>query len=262
MPKKWTADEEAVKKKELFNLYIKKNKSIGEIAEILEIGESTVYDRLLRLKIPIIRENKIGYNNKRNDIFFPKKFSENLAEFVGILLGDGHLSPTQVSVTLGKKNEYDDYVVSLIEKIFKITPRKIFTERKDAVIYLGSTELVKWFISMGLVFNKVKSQVDFPKWIFQEKNYMRGVLRGFFDTDGSVYKLRHGVQFSYCNKSKPLLKSIRFILKELGFHPSKFTNNKNIYLTRKNDLIRYFNEIGFGNKKHEKRFFEFCGCVV
>lgn len=263
MPRKWTKKEEVAKRKELLNFYVKQNKTIGEIAKILKVGESTVYDRLLRLKIPVNRQNKKGFNNERNDVFIPQKFSEDLAEFIGILLGDGHLTPFQVSVTLGKKDEYDDYVIKLMNRLFKVKPKKIFTREGHIVIYLGSARLVKWFLAMGMVFNKVKYQVDFPEWIFQKKEFMAKAIRGFFDTDGSVYRLRHGVQFSYCNMSKPLLLSARKMLIELNFFPSKINNNKNIYLTRKSDLKRYFNEVGFGNKKHKKRFLKFInGCVA
>ena len=180
-----------------------------------------------------------------------------MAEFVGILLGDGHLSLSQVSVTLGKKDEYADHVMDLMENLFHARPKKILTKRKDVVIYIGSTMLVRWFVSMGLVHNKVQYQVDFPRWIFKNRKYMTRTLKGFFDTDGSVYKLRYGAQMSYCNKSKPLLKSARIMLLELGYSPSKINNSKNIYLTRRQDLFRYLREIGFGNKKHEKRFLKF-----
>jgi len=129
MAKRWTIKEEFSKKNELSLLYVRRNKPIGEIARILDIGESTVYDRLLRLKIPVNRKNKEGYNNIRNDICIPKKFSENLAEFVGILLGDGHLRSSQVSVTLGKKDEYANHVMDLMDGLFHARPKKIFTKR-------------------------------------------------------------------------------------------------------------------------------------
>lgn len=263
MPGKWTKKEEIAKKKELLNLYVRQNKTINEISEILNIGESTVYDRLLRLKIPISRQNKEGYNNTRRDIIIPEKYSEDLAEFVGILLGDGHLTPFQVSVTLGSKDEYTAYVMDLMERLFGARPKQIFTKEGHIVIYTGSVRLVRWFLEMGLVFNKVKCQVDFPRWIFQRKEFMARAVKGFFDTDGSVYKLKYGMQFSFCNVSKPLLKSVRNMLKELDFSPSEINKNKNVYLTKRAELFRYSKEIGFGNKKHEKRFLRFFnGCVA
>lgn len=263
MARKWTEQEELNKRKELFRLYVKDNKTIGELAKILGIGESTVYDRLIRLKIPTLRSQKPRYNNVRSDIRIPLEYSAELAEFVGLLLGDGHLTPTQVTVSLGKKDEYVPFVIELTKTLFKINPKCIVSPRGDSVVYFGSTKAVRWLISMGLAFNKTKAQVDLPDWIFLRKAFMRGALRGLFDTDGSVYKLKFGTQISFTNKSVPLLYSVRRALLKLGFCPSKVTANK-VYLTRRGDLVRFFREIGFKNKKHQKRFLHFIsnGCVA
>lgn len=103
MARTWTLQEERTRREELLSLYVQKNKTIKEIGRILGIADSTVHDRLKRFNIPSLRHKKSGYNNKRRDSTIPKNYSTELAEFVGILLGDGHLSATQVTVTLGTK---------------------------------------------------------------------------------------------------------------------------------------------------------------
>ncbi len=261
MPSRWTRFQEENKRKELYQLYIRENKAIGEIAELLNLAESTVYDRLIRLNISIIKDKKAGFNNKRSDVLIPKKYTDDLAEFVGVLLGDGHIAPTQITVTLGKKDEFIPYVKKLIKRIFGIEARNTKSKDGDTTIYFGSVEAVRYFLKMGLVAHKVKSQVDIPKWIFKKRKFMRRVLRGLFDTDGSVYKLRFGTQVSFCNHSRPLIDSVKRILHSLGFSPSKISGY-NLYLTRREDLGKFFKEIGFGNKKHIKRFKRFYGCVA
>ena len=57
---------------------------------------------------------------------------------------------------------------------------------------------------------------------------------------------------AFCNRSIPLLGSIRKILLSLNYFSSKISKY-NIYLTKKSDLYRYATEIGFGNSKHFKR---------
>lgn len=256
MPAKWSTDEKVRKYDELIFLYIDQNKTIREVAKILGIGESTVYDRLVRLGISSQRSKKERYNNIRQDIFVPVDYSPELAEFTGILLGDGHLNPTQVMITLGRKDEYVDYVVHLIHLLFTARAKVLVLPKGHFVVYIGSTVLVRWFLEMGLCFNKVKSQVDVPRWIFSQEVFMRAALRGLFDTDGSVYRLKFGTQISFCNKSKPLIRSVRKMLVILGFSPSRISGS-NLYLTKKSDLDRFFLELGFKNKKHEKRFLEF-----
>lgn len=256
MARKWNKIEELNKKKELTRLYVKENRTIDEIAGILNIGESTAYKRLLRLSIKPTPFKKITYRNINYNVTIPKIYSEKLAEMVGILMGDGHLSSTQVTVTLGKKDEYVDYVSNLMEALFHVRPKTSITKEGHYIIYLGSTRLVRWFLKMGLSFNKVRDQVNIPRWCFRNKYYLKNLVRGLIDTDGSVYKLKHGVQISFCNRSKPLLESTRLALLKLRFTPSR-VSGYNIYLTRQDNLLRYYKEIGFNNKKHEKRFLEF-----
>ncbi len=256
MPRRWNILEEKEKFKELKRLYVVNNKTIGEIAELLSLGESTIYQRLLRLGITPVPSKKSRYRNRNISINIPKRYSVDLAEFIGILLGDGHITPTQVTVTLGTKDEFIDYVAQLMKKLFGDTPKIITTNDNGKVVYIGSTVLVRWLLAMGLVFNKVKHQVGIPRWCLSRRSYMKRVIRGLIDTDGSVYRLRDGVQISFCNRSRPLLESARSILLNLGYSPSKISGY-NIYLTRRGDLIKYFNEVGFSNRKHQKRFLEF-----
>lgn len=254
MTEKWTKREEKLYRIELEKYYIDENKSIREVSAILDIGQSTVYDRLIRLGITPTRSNKLGFNNKRNDISIPTRFSGKLAEFIGIMLGDGHITPTQVTVTLGNKEKsYTRYVAKLIKDIFNIEPKIITVGNGYCVIYFGSTDVVNWLLSMGLVFNKVKKQVDAPSWIFSKVDYMNRFLKGFFDTDGSIYKLRFGVQLAFTNRSIPLLKSLQKCLFLMGYSPSKLSDFR-IYLTKQKDIADFFETVKPTNKKHKDRF--------
>lgn len=254
MARIWTDNEEKAKRLELEKLYVNKNMSIGEIARKLKLGKSTVYDRLIRLKIKTMRSNKAKFNNKRTDIVLPSFHSNKLSELIGIMLGDGHLTKTQLTVTLGnKENKYVNHVAELISKVFNVKPKIIKTKKGYFVVYFGSTVVVHWLLSMGLTFNKVKNQVNVPPWIFSNHNYVKGFLRGFFDTDGSVYKLRYGIQISLTNRSIPLLKSSHRAFCILGFNPSKVSKFR-VYLTRRKEITRFFKVIKPANHKHQIRF--------
>lgn len=259
MARRWTIKEENEKRRELTFLYVEQNKTIDEVGKILDIAESSVFDRLLRLGIPSEPEKKVTYLNKRRDVQIPSSFTEKLAEFTGILLGDGHISPTQILVSFNSnEKEYLLYVSQLVQDLFHIpAPKYIKRLYQDSCdLYIGAVELVRFFKSMGLVSNKVEEQVDVPAWIQKSPEYQKSLLRGLFDTDGSIYKLRFGFQINLCNKSLPLLTSASKMLSGLGYHPSKISHSK-IYLTRREELLRYVNGIGFGNLKHlekAKRF--------
>lgn len=256
MARRWTKKEENKYKSELIKLYIKKNKSLKEVSNILRISEQGVFRRLIRLGIKTQPYLKNNYLKKRGDVKLPTKYSEDLAEFFGIMLGDGHLSHFQVVVSLGNKEEdYAKYVKSLIEKIFKTKVKISVRATGYRDIYLGSVVVTKWLSNQGLVSNKVKYQVDVPKWIFTKNIFMQSFLRGFFDTDGSVYKLRYGVQVSFCNRSLPILRSLQLILKKLKYSPSNISGY-NLYLTKKQDVKNFFEFVKPSNSKHLRRYLE------
>lgn len=83
----------------------------------------------------------------------------------------------------------------------------------------------------------------------------------FFDTDGSVYKLRYGIQIAFSNRSLPLLISLRSMLIDLKYKPSHIVSNR-VYLTKKTDLKRFFEEIKPHNRKHTERFKKFKKILV
>ena len=202
MPKKWSEIEEQKHRKILKELYIDRNLTIFEVAQKLGIAYQTVYDRLNRLGIKTVPYLKENYTNKRT--LKINGYTDELAEFIGIMCGDGHVSDEQVFVFLGNKSDdYGDYVRSLFKKVFKYELKAIKRDNKYLVLYAGFRELVKFLMEMGFVKNKVKEQIRVPRWIFTNKNFMDAFIRGFFDTDGSVYKLRWGNQISFCNRSIP-----------------------------------------------------------
>ena len=256
MPRRWSPEEEKEKRRELAELYEHQNRSIGEIAELLGITPTSVYDRLLRLNISIQRHLKPG-TNKARLIPLPA-FSGDLAEFCGIMLGDGHIGTGQLWVNVNAKTDlpYVTYVQDLFEKLFLFRPR--VTARRDAAavaLYLTSSSLVRNLQNIGLHSpNKVRDQVGVPAWIFSSTDYRQRFLRGFFDTDGSIYRLKwfDAAQMSFSNRSRPLLDGTRQALLDLEYHPSRVSDHS-VYLTRRRDIERYIQEIGFGNAKHRQR---------
>ncbi len=252
MPRPWTREEQNQKLNEIKKLYVKEGKTIAQVGKILGIANSTAFERLQRFGIPSNPKFK-----RRQDIVLPTVHTSNLAEFFGVMLGDGKLSHFQVAVNLGTKElSYARYVVELIAGIFKARPKIGIRGNGYKDVYLGSVAISEWLRREGLVYNKVSAQVDVPGWIFDTDAFMKGFLRGFFDTDGSIYKLRWGRQIAFNNRSIPLLKSTRDMLLCLGYSPSKVSGFK-VYVTRKTEVKKFFKEIHPSNEKHQMRFRKF-----
>ena len=253
MPSRWTLEEERKYRRELERLYVCDNKTIAEVGRTLGIAPQTVFQRLQRIDVTINPSRKKSYLNRRQDIRLPT-YTATLAEFLGIMLGDGHLSHFQFIVSLGTKEEqYAVWVAKLCKQLFGVTPKIAVRTSGYRDVYFGSVHITKWLRAMGLVGNKVKSQIDIPRWIFENHEFMKRFVRGFFDTDGSVYQIRYGIQISFTNHSLPLLASLRKMLIVLGYKPSRLSSWK-VYITHQEEVRRFFGEISPKNFKHIRRF--------
>lgn len=199
----------------------------------------------------------------RKEISKPKSSVES-AEFIGIMLGDGGISDYQINITFNRETdmEYSKHIQKLINKLFSISASvTLYRPEKFGRIVVSGRNLVEFLKDKGLkVGNKVKNQVDIPRWIMKNKKYSIACLRGLLDTDGSFYEYRHKVfnkeyrNFAMCftNHSQPLLISVYKILKELCFEPVR--NSERVYLYKRKDIWRYFQEVNSHNPKHIMRY--------
>jgi len=193
------------------------------------------------------------------------RHSKDLAEFVGILLGDGGITPSQIKISLHKFDDraFSFHVKHLIQKLFAINPAVY--ERKEEntiIIAISRTELVKYFNAMGLpIGNKVKHQVDVPIWIKRSRAFTRCCLRGLFDTDGCFYidkhrykdKIYNNPAMNFTNRSFPLLSFFKENIEKLDMHPTR-TTKFSVALRRENEIQDYFQKVGSSNPKHLNKF--------
>jgi len=194
-------------------------------------------------------------------VSFPRQ-SSALAEFCGIVLGDGGITDYQVTITLNLKDdaEYSVFVIRLCEKLFGFSPG-IYIRKEDntQTILLSRVEVVRFLTKRtGLVKgNKVKHQVSVPDWIMAKKSYQVSCLRGLVDTDGSIFTHRYivnGKQYAYkklsfASASGPLKSDVYKILKVLGMKP-RLAGKFDVRLDSKADMCSYFNLVSSSNPKH------------
>lgn len=192
--------------------------------------------------------------------------SPALAEFIGIMLGDGGMTDYQARITLNSETDrkYSFYVQKLIKKLFNIESSRLmrkFREEKAVDILISSKSLINFLLKKDLkTGHKINNNIDIPKWIKSKSEYKIACLRGLMDTDGSFYLYKHKVNgkiynnFAICftSYSNLLLNSACKILKELDFRPSG--TKKRIYLHRKKDIRNYINRIGSNNPKHLAKY--------
>ncbi|MBI4972274.1 MAG: LAGLIDADG family homing endonuclease [Candidatus Omnitrophica bacterium] len=105
--------------------------------------------------------------------------------------------------------------------------------------------------------DKISNKVTIPGWIIENEKYSKACIRGLIDTDGCVYELKPHwpglIQISYKCYNKTMLEDVRKIFLNLGFTVSKISNNC-VYITRKDQIAKFVNEINFNNSKHRIRY--------
>ena len=202
----------------------------------------------------------------RKPVNRPRK-SVELAEFFGIMLGDGGITNIgqQIKITLNSRDdkEYIEFVCSLIEKLFHRKPG--ISARKNAIastIYVSSMDLVDYLVKLGLkTGNKVKLQVDIPDWIKNNKAYSLACVRGLVDTDGCVFNHTYKVnneyylykKLAFTSLSVPMRKSVYDILKSIGIKPRIF-GYRDVRIDSQSEVEKYFKVIGSSNQKHLNKY--------
>lgn len=194
------------------------------------------------------------------------KFSTKVAEFVGIMMGDGGITPNQVGITLHKQDdkEYSLFVKSLIERIFSVPVSVYYRKDEQALLLSISRKALVVFCNQKLglkIGNKIKQNLDIPQWVKKDMRFKKACLRGLVDTDGCVFDEVHyirGKRYSYKrlnfrSASPSLRNSVFSLFRELGMTP-KMRNTTAVQLEDKEEIKRYFKIIGTSNPKHLRRF--------
>jgi len=139
----------------------------------------------------------------------------DLAELLGIILGDGHIHTKYNRITITGSLEdifyYRNTVIPIFERNFKnINPR--LSRRKDKNSYfleIESKHMFNHFLKLGLKRGK-KINVDIPKVVKDNDSLIPYFLRGLFDTDGCL-------KFSRQNQNKYYYPRIQYCFKPIPF---------------------------------------------
>lgn len=216
------------------------------------------------------------FNNQNLDIkrgiILPKETSEKLAEFFGILAGDGYVNfknDHDYTVSIAGHKIDDElyhlkYIYPLFRELFGLNPKiNIKLKQNGRYIYIRSKTIVNFIKSN--YFYKYKGKIDIPDWIFENKKYFNSFLRGLVDTDGSVaikkrYKsIPYYPVISITIKNKDLTEKIANYLKENRFTVWwGISNKKNLVyrveLSGIKNLNLWKDKISFSNQKHISKF--------
>jgi len=262
------------------------NLSQTELSKRLEIGRQSISRFEAKQRVPndesiskilaFIKENnfnveeliKIG-NNHVDEYLRREKFnklnlekSEELAELIGIILGDGEIKrdgSIRISFDPKKDKNYhrrrtSTLIGNLLASNIGFESYKRFSFYNIAFVrYLEQDCGIK----CG---SKSKSNIGIPKWCLERKEFASAVLRGLFDTDGYFAYCGGSLEIMYgrfSDKCKQLVDDIKTALNFLEInHVTKHTKDGRyrIRILNKKEVLKFFSIVGTSNIKHIIRF--------
>ena len=173
--------------------------------------------------------------------FPPLKKNGDLAELIGVILGDGHIEkfPRTERLLIFSNASNKGFVkryTFLVEKVFSKSPY-VYKQHPQECIRISLYQK-KISRRLGVPTGSRKDiQIMVPKWVLSNRKYIVRYLRGLFEAEGSfsVHIPTSTFKFSFANHNQTLLAIVADLLRKQGFHPSR--GNDRVQLSRKKEVM-------------------------
>ncbi|MDO8427802.1 MAG: LAGLIDADG family homing endonuclease [Candidatus Diapherotrites archaeon] len=241
-----------------------------QISEFLEVNRSTVlFYNSGTIKIPqnnllkLIQKANITVNlNKLK--FVTLKFrthevslpamSEQLAEFLGIVYGDGCLTTENYGIIISEgivsdKIYIESHVKQLMKNLFQAEPW--FRYQRNVVHCNLSSKKAHQYLAFefSIPVGYKKGRMHIPKQVYEQAEYKKAFLRGLFDTDGGFHRHHtHSAQIEITSHDPVFLKEVWNMFLDLGFNAK--IGKEQIWILDRNEIDKFFQKIKPNNPKH------------
>ncbi|MBS3145076.1 hypothetical protein J4208_05845 [Candidatus Woesearchaeota archaeon] len=176
----------------------------------------------------------------------PVRKSSMLAEFIGMMLGDGNIYENGVRISCDSRwPEYISYIEELMYHLFGIYFKQYQGKGNCIHLYVYNRLLVNKLLELGLERgDKILNNVGVPRWIKNNKIYAEHCVRGLMDTDGCLYWCKRDRQFyfNFKNTCKRIYYDFGEMTDALGYHFCRSTK-VSYQLYRKADVRQFIKEI-------------------
>lgn len=176
---------------------------------------------------------------------------KNLAELIGIILGDGnlykHARTESLRVICNSKDvSYIKHIADLIKDVFQKVPSLI--KRKNENVIVVSLYQCKISKRLGLPEgNKINNNIGIPQWVLFNRCYIYKCLKGLFETDGCFVENKENYTrvIEFKNNCTRLKTDVYNSLIKLGFRPQIGSNY--VRLAKKEEVYNFKKLIDFRN---------------
>lgn len=213
---------------------------------------------VLNISLTMKRKRLDNFFNYREKLkllgIIPSKYppllkNGDLAELIGVILGDGHIEKfprTECLYILSniKNLEFVHRYSQLVHKLFgkKPTCSRVSTAKCIRIRLYQKDISKRLSIPFGARLDKT---FLVPKWILKNEAFVIRYLRGLYEAEGSVsaHEATSTYKLFFTNRNKSLKSIVLTLLKKLGFHPH--VSGDNVQLSRKIEVEEFVRLIQF-----------------
>mgnify|MGYP002134045413 CR=1 FL=1 len=168
----------------------------------------------------------------------------DLAELIGVTLGDGHIRsfPRTEELSIFSNSSNKGFVKrysKIIEKVFNKQPA---ITRHGKEVNCTRIRIYQKYIQKRLQIPyspRGALTIKVPPWVLRDNKFIVRYLRGLYEAEGSfcVHKPTSTYKLFFSNKNPSMLQNVFSLMKKLGFHPHRSKNNYSIQLSRKEEVL-------------------------
>jgi len=167
----------------------------------------------------------------------------DLAELIGVILGDGHIEsfPRTESLTISCNSENKGFIRRYKNLMWKFFDKKPYEGRTGRNVNCIRLRVYQKNISKRFkIPSGNRGNIDFktPYWVLKKREHLIRYLRGLYEAEGSfcVHKPTCTYKFLFNNSNKSLLENVYQGLIVLGFHPHR--SKCQIQVSRKEEVYK------------------------
>lgn len=193
------------------------------------VGVARISQTLKKKKINNFKNWRLEMIEKGKFLDSPKKLekTKDLAELIGVILGDGniHKFPRTEALTIASNAKSIGFISRYSELIYKVFGKKA-TTYKQLKSNCVKIRIYQKYISQRLGIPcgaRGKLTIKIPNWVIKDKENLISYLRGLYEAEGSfsVHEPTYTHKFLFANKNESMLDNVYRSLLILGFHPHR-----------------------------------------
>lgn len=237
-------DEEKILK-----LY-EEGKKIKEIASIFGLKNYQPISKVLKRKNIKIDKRRSSRVKNINENYFDNIDTEFKAYILGFLIADGCVLDSTNTLSFQLKSD-DSYILELFDSEIGGTGVCNFMKRGHSFVTYGSKKLCNSLSKYGVVPRKTGIEY-IPKNEIEQK-FIRHLIRGFFDGDGTVFlrtdkskKFNTRLEFGFSGNNQILNQVKDILINDIHISDNKIIPRKGVCqlnFSKFNDIVNFYHYI-------------------